>query len=128
MSVVWIYFEVSKEDKKYLRTLREAVNKWFGGILSEPIYCVATVLDAWYKDRYFVADKKRGLREMLHTHLDKMETYTVIVRTEEERPRTDRAETSLLDMYDLILVENETTERMNNETAQQVSEINRFYW
>ena len=38
----------------------------------------------------------------------------------------DRAETSLLDMYGEILVENETTEQMNNETAQQVSERNRF--
>ena len=46
--------------------------------------------------------------------------------TEEERPRTDRAETSLLDLYDEILVENETTEQMNDETAQQVSERNRF--
>ena len=57
---------------------------------------------------------------MFHTQLDKMETDTVTVRTEEERSRTDRAETSLLDMYDGILVENETTEQMNNETAQQV--------
>jgi hypothetical protein len=81
---------------------------------------------ARYKDRYFKADKKQGLHEMLHTPLDKMETDTVIVRTEEERPRTDRAEPSLLDMYDEILVENETTEQMNNESAQQVSERNRF--
>jgi hypothetical protein len=32
----------------------------------------------------------------------------------------------LQDMYDKILVENETTEQMNNET-QQVSERNRFW-
>jgi hypothetical protein len=69
------------------------------------------MLDARYKGRYFDADKKQGLREMLQTQLDKMETDTVAVRTEEERPRTDRAETSLLDMYDEILVENETTEQ-----------------
>ena len=55
-----------------------------------------------------------------------METDTMTVRTEEEMPRTDRAETSLLDMYDEILVENETTEQMNNKTAQQVNEGNRF--
>ena len=42
---------------------------------------------------------------MLHTQLDKMETDTVTVGTEEERPRTDRAETSPLDMYDEILDE-----------------------
>ena len=52
---------------------------------------------------------------MLHTQLDKVETDTVTVCTEEERPRTDGAETPLLDMYDEILVE---TEQMNNETAQ----------
>jgi hypothetical protein len=54
------------------------------------LYCVATMLDAMCKDIYFDADKKQRLREMLHTHLDKMETDTVTVRTEEERPQTDR--------------------------------------
>ena len=63
---------------------------------------------------------------MLQTQLDKMETDTVTVRSEEERPLTDRAETSLLDMYDEILVANETAEQINNKTAQQVSERNRF--
>ncbi|KAK6306786.1 hypothetical protein J4Q44_G00237110 [Coregonus suidteri] len=100
-------------------TLLEAVNKRFGGILSEPLYCVATMLDARYKDRYFNADKKQGLREMLQTQLDKMETDTEEEDLRQKRPRTDRAETSLLDMYDEILVENGTTEEMNNETAQQ---------
>ena len=63
------------------------MNKRFGGILSEPLYCVATMLDARYKDRDFDTDKKQGLREMLQTQLDKMETDTVTVRTEEEDPR-----------------------------------------
>ena len=68
---------------------------------------------------------------MLQTQLDKMEMVTVTVCTEEEDPRqkrpwTDRAEISLLDVYDEILVENETTAQMNTETAQQVSERNRF--
>ena len=69
-------------------TLLEAVSKRFVGILSEPLYCVATMLDARYKDRYFDTDKKQGLPEMLHTP-DKMETDTVTVRTEDERPWTD---------------------------------------
>ena len=76
------------------------------------LYCVATMLDARYEDLYFDADNKQGLCEMLDTQLDKMETDTV--RTEEERPRTDRAENSLLDMYDEILVENETTKQHSN--------------
>ena len=67
------------------------MNKRFGGILSESLYCVVTLLDARYKDLYFDADKKQGLREMLQTQLHKMETDTVTVRTEEERPQTDRA-------------------------------------
>lgn len=48
-------------------TLLEAVNKRFGSILSEPLYCVDNMLDARYKDRYFDADKKQGLRDMLDT-------------------------------------------------------------
>jgi hypothetical protein len=42
-----------------------------------------------------------------YIQLDKMETVTVTARTEEERPWTDRAESSLLEMYDEILVETE---------------------
>ena len=76
--------------KTWKSPLLEAVNKPFGVILSEALYCVATMLDARYKDRYFDADKKQGLREMLHTQLDKMETDTVTAPTEEERPQTDR--------------------------------------
>ena len=53
------------------------MNKRIGGILSEPLYCVSTLLDARYKDRYFDGDEKRGLHEMLHTQLDKIETDTV---------------------------------------------------
>ena len=36
-------------------------------IFSEPLYCVSTMIDARYKDRYFDTDKKQGLREMLDT-------------------------------------------------------------
>ena len=43
------------------------MNKRFGGILSEPLHCVATMLEARYKDCYFDADKKQGLPEMLDT-------------------------------------------------------------
>jgi hypothetical protein len=82
------------------------------------LYCVATMLDAMYMDRYFDADKKQGLREMLQTLLEKMEMDTVTVGTEEERPRADRAETSLLDMYNQILVENKTTEQRNSTASK----------
>ena len=84
------------------------------------------MLDARYKDRYFHADKKQSLREMLYTagqdgigHNDSAH-WRRGPTTEEA---TDRAETSLLDMYDEIIFGNGTTEQMNNETAQQVKEI-----
>jgi hypothetical protein len=69
-----------------LAKVLEDVNKGFRGILSETIYCVATMLQARYTDRYF--DTFQGLREMLQTQLDKMDMGTVTVRTEEEA--TDR--------------------------------------
>ena len=94
------------------------MNKRFGGLLSEPLYCVAPMLDAMSKDRYFDADKKQGLREMLHTQLDKMETDTVTVRTEEERSWTDRE----LKLHCLTCMMKSWL-RLNNETAQQ---SNRF--
>lgn len=37
---------------------------------SEPLYSVATMLDARYKDSYFDADKKQGLPDMLQTQLN----------------------------------------------------------
>ena len=47
-----------------LTKVLKAVNKRFGGILSEPLYCVTTMLDARYKDHYFDVEKKQGLCEM----------------------------------------------------------------
>ena len=51
------------------------------------------MLDARYKDRYFDAGKKQGLCEIVPTQLDKKETDTVTVRTEEEDPRQKRPRT-----------------------------------
>ena len=70
------------------------------------LWTIDSMLDAMYKDRCFNADKKQGLREMLHTQLDKMKKDCV----HRGRGATDRDETSLFDMHDEILVENETTE------------------
>jgi hypothetical protein len=53
------------------------------------------MLDARYKYRYFDADKKQGLREMLQTQMDKMETDTVTVGTEEEDPQQKRQQTEI---------------------------------
>ena len=87
-------------------TVLEAVNKRFSGILSEPLYFVATMLDARYEDRYFDADTKQGLCEILDTDGEEDGNGSA----PRKRGHGQRAETSLLDMHDEILVENETTE------------------
>ena len=47
--------KIANTDRGVKTKVLEAVNK-----LSEPLYCVATMLDARYKDRYFDTDKKEG--------------------------------------------------------------------
>ena len=50
-------------------TLLEAVNKRFDQIECGPMFCIATLLDARYKDRYFDEDVKQCARAILHAHL-----------------------------------------------------------
>ena len=83
------------------------------------------MLDARYKDRYADVEKKQGLRETLTDTAGQDGNGHSDGAHRRRGPTTDRDETSLLDMHDEILVENETTEQ-NNKTAQQVSERNRF--
>jgi hypothetical protein len=80
------------------------------------------MLNARYKGRYFDADKKQGLCEMLDTAGQDGNGQSASVHRGREpttEKATDRAETSLLDMHDENLVENVTTDQINNETAQQ---------
>ena len=76
------------------------------------------MLDAMYKDRYFDADKKEGLREMLHIAGQHGNGHSDSAHRGRGHGQTDRAETSQLDMYDEILVENETTEQRNSTASK----------
>ena len=58
------------------RTLLDAVNRRFADIQSEPLYCVATLLDARYKDRYFDRENKHRAHDMLRAAVDKLELET----------------------------------------------------
>lgn len=53
-------------------TLLEAVSKRFNGVQTEPLYAIATMVDARYKDRYFDPDKKEEARNMLLKVVDEM--------------------------------------------------------
>lgn len=90
-------------------TLLKAVNDRFHGAQCEPLFSIATMLDARYKDRYFDADKKRSAPDLLLTVLDEMNDGTGSAHTCTEGPPEKKTRTgSLLDMYEEILEENVT--------------------
>ena len=49
--------------------LLEAVNKRFNLLEYDPMFCIATLLDPRYKDRYFDKDVKQHARAILEAHL-----------------------------------------------------------
>lgn len=57
--------------KTMKNALLESVTKRFAGIYSDPLYCIATVLDLRYKCFYFDAGKKQSARDMIQAVLDK---------------------------------------------------------
>ncbi|XP_051811092.1 zinc finger BED domain-containing protein 4-like [Acanthochromis polyacanthus] len=73
-------------------TLLKAVNDRFHGVQSEPLFSIATMLDARYKDRYFDVDQKRSARDLLLTVLDKMDDGTGSAHTSTEAPLKRRPE------------------------------------
>ena len=100
-------------------TLLEAVTKRFGGILSDLLYCFDTFFHARDKSRYFDADKQ-GSCEMLDTAGQDGNGHSA------HRGRGPMFQlsgpwpllTSLLDIYDEILVENETNEQHNSTASK----------
>ncbi|XP_049326832.1 zinc finger BED domain-containing protein 4-like [Astyanax mexicanus] len=106
--------------------LLEAVNTRFSDIYTEPLYCVATMVDPRYKDRYFAAEVKLQAQEMLQTEMEKAsserseQTSELQERPREKRARTDdQATCSLFDMYDEILEETLTPQE-NTQTTTEV--------
>ncbi|XP_053181398.1 zinc finger BED domain-containing protein 4-like [Scomber japonicus] len=115
-------------------TLLEAVSKRFNGVQTEPLYAIATMVDARYKDRYFDPDKKEEARNMLLKVVDEMASVGNDQQEdaagasagdpgqEDQDPPPKRARTgSLQDMYQEILTENDVAKQATTgETASQV--------
>ncbi|XP_073671353.1 zinc finger BED domain-containing protein 4-like [Paramisgurnus dabryanus] len=114
--------------------LLEAVSSRFSQADSEPLYCIATVLDPRYKDHYLDVGKKMSTREMIQAELDLgkplgdgdgqvMHSAGDENSAESKRARTtDEPRTvSLSDMFDEILQENNPFARQRtSSTAQQL--------
>ncbi|KAK0140006.1 Zinc finger BED domain-containing protein 4 [Merluccius polli] len=62
--------EIDHGVKTTKSALLEAVNKRFSQADSEPLFCIATVLDPRYKDHYIDVEKKQRVREMVQAELD----------------------------------------------------------
>ncbi|XP_039676802.1 zinc finger BED domain-containing protein 4-like [Perca fluviatilis] len=54
-------------------TLLQAVSRRFSSIESEPLYAVATLVNARYKDRFFMGETARRAKALLTQELEKME-------------------------------------------------------
>lgn len=49
------------------------MNKRFQHTESNPLYCIATILDPRFKEHYFDVEKKQRAREMIQAQLEEME-------------------------------------------------------
>ncbi|XP_073694469.1 zinc finger BED domain-containing protein 4-like [Garra rufa] len=117
-------------DSGVRTALLEAVNERFGSAFSEPLYYLATILDPWYKDRYFDTVTKQAAVKMLQQQVDKVthsDSATETPDTEEPQEKnirtSDDGGKSLLDMHDEILEENLTMEQqagLSSHTSLQV--------
>ncbi|KAL1278883.1 hypothetical protein QQF64_025556 [Cirrhinus molitorella] len=116
----------SSDADRGVRTAKEillkAVSDRFSGVQCEPLYLVATMLDARYKDRYFDDDKKMRARDLLLKVVDEMMGSEDQRDVSKEGPPEKKTRTgSLLDMYEEILQENVLLgEQINTETSSQV--------
>ena len=105
--------------------LLDAVNKRFDQIECDPMFCIATLLDARYKDRYFDEDVKQRARAILHAHLLPAAGAEDETRDGEsahlqrKRQRPSGAGPSLHDMFEEILEEN-GPERPSTSVSQQL--------
>ncbi|XP_060769444.1 zinc finger BED domain-containing protein 4-like [Neoarius graeffei] len=110
--------------------LLEAVNRRFCQADTEPLFCIATVLDPRYKDYYIDVEKKRRVREMVQAELDLFNPLgdgEVKHREGAEGTQTKRICTtesvrapSLSDMFEEIIQESDPDLRQPSATAQQL--------
>ncbi|KAI3374593.1 hypothetical protein L3Q82_021169 [Scortum barcoo] len=137
MSLTRLLAKTDESDKGVQtakRTLLEAVCDRFNGVQSEPLYAIATMVDARYKDRYFDSDKKGEALNMLLSVVDEMAAggndhqeeaaaASADDPTQEDwNPAPKKARNkSLQDMYQEILAENDIIKQATaGETASQV--------
>ncbi|XP_049925075.1 zinc finger BED domain-containing protein 4-like [Epinephelus moara] len=120
--------EQDKGVRTAKRTLLEAVSDRFSCVQGEPLYAIANIVDARYKDRYFDADKKEGARNMLLKVVEEMASGSddqqgeaVSASADDPHKKARTGSPKLQDMYQEILEENELSERAaTGETASQV--------
>lgn len=138
MSVTRLLAKFDESDKGVQtakHTLLKAICNRFNGVQGEPLYAIATMVDARYKDCYFDSDKKEEALNMLLSVVDEMagggndhQEEAAGVRADDQSqedgnppPKKARNE-SLQDMYQEILVENDIVKQApTGETASQVS-------
>ncbi|KAJ8380963.1 hypothetical protein SKAU_G00017410 [Synaphobranchus kaupii] len=95
-------------------TLLEAVEKSFSQVETEPLYCIATLVDPRYKDRYFTnPDNLRQAKDALIQEVGKMEVRRAASEESEAEPvnkvpRQNTASSTLGSVFDEILEESET--------------------
>ncbi|QQP37372.1 Uncharacterized protein FKW44_017613, partial [Caligus rogercresseyi] len=103
--------------------LLEALNRRFDQTDTDPMFCIASVLDPRYKDHFFDGDQKRRMREMVREELDSLPDSEARIR-EGPTPRPIRTEAesapSLSAMFDEIVQENDPDPRQTSATAQQL--------
>lgn len=103
--------ETDQGIKNTKKTLLDAVTKRFAKIDSEPLYCIATLIDPRYKDNYVNTDKKQGVHMMLQAQLDLSDGKDA-EHPPEDSPIAKKARKenkqapSLFDMFDEVLQEN----------------------
>ncbi len=127
--------ETEKGVQTVKRSLLEVVCNHFDGVQDVPLYAIATMVDARYKDHYFNSDKKRQALNMLLNVVEEMagsgdghqeEAAGAVEgdpgQMDESPPPKKARNESLQDMYKEILAENDNTKQAATcETSLQVS-------
>ncbi|KAM4795879.1 zinc finger BED domain-containing protein 4-like [Rhinophrynus dorsalis] len=103
-------------------TLLAAVRKRFSDTEENPLYCLATLLDPRYKDRFFnKPDTARQVRELFPLELQKM---SVTPEEHEEpalkRPHSEQPGTSLDSLFEEIAGEGSSSESSAAPTAASI--------
>ena len=100
--------------------LLDSVNTRFSQADSEPLYCIATVLDPRYKDHYLDVGKKQRTRDMIQAELDLQKPLCdeTVARRAAEQGDGVKKKRARTDMFEEILQEsNPKTSQTTSSTA-----------